>query len=218
MVGGIEADGREIAEHANVLAAVGRAQRVAAILDHIQLVLFGDCGDRGEVKRISQSVREHDRARLGPDGGGESVDIYVGRLDIDIYENRNAAVLDDGRNRGRKSGGDGDDLASFHDAPFVQFPRCERRKGQKVGGRARNGEPAMRQAKSHGERGLELAGVAAGGQPHVKRGVEKIAQVARIENLSGAGDVGLSRNELFAGLTLGEEFFAERQNLLAQRV
>ncbi len=163
-------------------------------------------------------MREHDRARFRSDRRCQAIDTHIGRLEIDIDENRNAAVLDDRRDRGRKSGGDGDDLAAFRDPPLVQLPRCQRRKSKKVGGRARDGEPAMREAKPGGERSLELAGVTAGGEPHVERCVEKIAQVARVENLAGAGDVGLSGNERPAGLALGEEFFPERQNLLAQRV
>src|SRR5262249_13983031 len=126
--------------------------------------------------------------------------------------------LNNGRDRGWKSGGDGDDLAAFRDPPLVQFPRRQRRKGQKIGGRARNGQPAVRQAKSRGKCSLELAGVAARGEPHVERCVEKISQVARIENLAGTGDVGLPGYERLAGLALGEEFLTKRQNLLAQRV
>jgi hypothetical protein len=76
----------------------------------------------------------------------------------------------------------------------------------------------VRQAEPRRKCSLERAGVAAGGEPHVERCVEKIAQVARVENLAGAGDVSLSGYECLAGLALGEKFFPERQDLLAQRV
>ncbi len=160
-------------------------------------------------------MREHDCARLRADGGSKTLNVDIGGLEIDVHEDRDAAVLDDGGDGGGKSGGDGDDFAAFRDAPLVQLPGCQRRKGEKIGGRARHREPAMREAEPRRQRRLEFGRVTAGGEPQIERGVEKIAQVGCIENLAGAGDVGLAGNEAPAGLAGGEEFLAERQDLLA---
>ena len=44
-------------------AVVGRAERVAAILDQPQIVLLGDAHDLLEIERIAQRVRDHDQPR-----------------------------------------------------------------------------------------------------------------------------------------------------------
>ena len=73
----------------------------------------------------------------------------------------------------------------------------------------------MLQAEARGQRGLEFGGIAAGGQPHVERGVEQVAQIVGVEHLAGAGNVGLAGNEDLAALALGEEIVAQRQYLCA---
>ena len=107
------------------------------------------------------------------------------------------------------------DLAAGRDAPLVQLPGGQGGERQQVGGRARHGQPAMLQAEARRQRALEFGGIAAGGQPHVERGVEQMAQVVGVEHLAGAGNVGLAGDECPAALSLGEEIVAQRQDLLA---
>lgn len=74
----------------------------------------------------------------------------------------------------------------------------------------------MLQAKTRGKRGFKFVGIAACRKPHVQRRVEQAAQVIRVENLAGAGDIGLPRHECLSALVFGEERVPKRQNLLAQ--
>ena len=59
VVGGVEADGRELAERADRLAVVGAAERVAAVLDQEKVVGFAECADRRQIERVAERVGEH---------------------------------------------------------------------------------------------------------------------------------------------------------------
>ena len=56
------------------LAAIGRAERVAAVLDQIQVVLFAERHHRVEVERIAQRVGDHDGAGLVADRASSSIE------------------------------------------------------------------------------------------------------------------------------------------------
>jgi hypothetical protein len=64
VVRGIEADGGDVAEGADLLAAPGAAEGVAAVFDEPQVVLFAEGGDGVEIEDVAQGVGDHDG--LGP--------------------------------------------------------------------------------------------------------------------------------------------------------
>src|SRR4029077_14832871 len=93
-------------------SVVCRAQRITAVFNDIEVVLFRDRGDRVEIERISERVREHNRPRFRSNSRGQAIDIDIGCREINVDEYRNALILNDWRDRGGKSGGDSNNLAA----------------------------------------------------------------------------------------------------------
>src|SRR5208283_399308 len=112
VVRGIEADGCEIAEGAHLLAVVSRAKGIAAVLDQPQAVFLRKCGDGVEIERIPQRVGEDNGAGAAGKRGFELTDIYVVRRNLNIDEDWDECVLQDGIDGGGKSRGQGDDFVA----------------------------------------------------------------------------------------------------------
>ncbi len=74
------------------------------------LCLLAEGGDGVEIEDVAEGVGDHDGAGAVAAGGFElgDVDLVGGQRDVD--EDRDEAVLEDGVDRGREAGGDGDDL------------------------------------------------------------------------------------------------------------
>jgi hypothetical protein len=168
VVGGVEAYRCQIAERANMLAVVRCAQGITAILYEIELVLPGDGRHGIEIEGVTQSVRDDDRPGFRSDRRCQALDIDVGRFEIDVDKHRNAAILDDRRNGGGEARSDGDDLAARLNLPLVKLPGRQCREGQKVGGRPGYCHAGVLQAKSRGERFLELSAITTDRQPHIQ--------------------------------------------------
>ena len=162
VVGGIEADRANVAEGADQLAVIARAEGVAAVLDHIEIMLLRHPHDLAEVERIAEGVGQNDgpglvgHRRLDPG----RVDI-VGRQ-VDIDEDGHKAVLDGGIDRRREAGRAGDDLVAGLQRPVPQHRRTQGRGRREVGRRAGvdgQGEPDADILRQPGlERGVEPAG------------------------------------------------------------
>ncbi len=62
-MGGIEAEGRHIAEGAEHLIVVGGAERLAGVLDDIELVFAGEGHQRPHIDRVAQEMDRKDGPR-----------------------------------------------------------------------------------------------------------------------------------------------------------
>ncbi len=107
VVRGVEADGRQIAERAD-LSALDRVDPTASQQSSIshRSCVRANARDRGEIERIAQRVREDHGARARRKRGFELRDIDVVGGNGDVDEHRDQAVLDDRIDRGGKAGGD----------------------------------------------------------------------------------------------------------------
>ncbi len=162
----IEAEGRDTSEGADRLAAIARAQRLAAILDERQPAPRTDRHDRVHVARIAIDGNDHHAARLGADRALDFVRIDVERRRIDVDDDGHQAALDErphgGRPRERR-----------HDH-LVAWPQAARSLGigdrgdrQKIGGRARIHHDGIRPAVFLPELVLEIAHL--GAHRHLRR-------------------------------------------------
>src|SRR5205807_3469720 len=86
VVGGEEAQGREVAKRAQGLPAPRPAERVAAVLDEIEAVALRQVHDDVEVARVAEGVREQQGARLRAEGGLEEPRVHVVRAHLAIHE------------------------------------------------------------------------------------------------------------------------------------
>ena len=67
VMGGIEGDGRHVAETADRLAVIGGAERIAAVLEQIEVLLAAKLRSVGEMPGAAQRVRQRRSARVrGP--------------------------------------------------------------------------------------------------------------------------------------------------------
>ena len=92
--------------------SVPRAERVAVVLDEEQVVLGGERGDRIEIERVAERVREHDRARPRADRLREPIDPHVVGAELDVDEHRHEPVEHDRVHGGGESGRDREHLVA----------------------------------------------------------------------------------------------------------
>jgi len=110
VVRGVETGGCEVAESADAAALISGTDGIAAVLDNPEIVFGCEGHDGVEIKRIAQRVRQHDRSGAFGDGGFKLsyVNVVSGNLNVD--EDRDEAVLEDGIDGCGESSGYGDDL------------------------------------------------------------------------------------------------------------
>ncbi len=99
-----------------------------------------------------------------------------------------------------KAGGDGDDLVARLDAPLAELRRGQRHEGQQIGRGARIGQGTVLHAEKLGELPLESFGIAAGGQPEIKGGIDQVVDLSLIEHPAGIGDAVTGREAFFVGV------------------
>ncbi len=173
---------------------VSAAEGVAVVLDQPEVVLAAKFEDGADVEGIAQGVGDHDGLGLAGDKGGlELLGADVARNGVVIEEDGDGAELDDGRDGGGETGGDGDDLIAGQDA-FVrgELVRGERGEGDEVGRGAGVDEEAVFHAKEGGELLLEGFALGAEGEPEVEGGAHGGLDLVFVEHATGVGD-GLAR-------------------------
>ena len=152
---------------------IAASQRVAVILHQPEPVPVAESPHGGQIKGIAQRVGDHDRLR--PLGQGF---LQPGNVDIvlrhrHIHKNRNRAILKNGRYRGGKAAGNGDNLVSPANLPLAQFRRGQRRKGDQIGGRAAVDQMRVFHAQPCGEFFLEPLRKPPGRQPEIQHGIRQ---------------------------------------------
>ena len=182
LVRGIEADRRDIAERADLLAVVRRAHRVAAILHEPEVVFFRARSDRGEVERVAECVRDHDCTRSRPDGFLEPGDVDVVGRNGHVEKDRDEAVLHDRVHRRRETGGDGDHLVARHQPAIAELRGGERGQREQVRARAGVHQRTLAHTDEAWKLPLELVGEAPCGEPEVQRGVDEMLEFVRVEH------------------------------------
>jgi len=124
----------KIAECAGEFVVVAAAEGVAIVFDEEKVVLFAELGDGGEVERITECVRHEDGFGFaGLVGFFELLDAGVEGDRVVVDEDRDETILKNRRYGGWKSGGDGDDFITGHDAVFFQARAGKGGGGEQVG-------------------------------------------------------------------------------------
>ena len=213
----IEALGGKVAEGACPFAVVLRAQRVAVVFDQPEAPLVAEAFDFPEVEGISQRVGEEDCFGLARDiGRFQLVGSGVGSQGIHVNKDRHAAVLDDGRRRGGKSRGGGDDLVAGTDAPLLELVGREGRKSDQVCGRARVDQEAIPDAEELREFPLERGAFRSQRKPEVEHARDARLDLLGAIDACGVGNHRLARGEGLLPLAQGDQLAGLLQDLLAQ--
>ena len=133
VVRGIKAHGRQLAEGSYRLAVVGGAERVAAVLDQVEIMFAAERRHGAKIERVAKGVRDHHRARSRAQGAFEMrhVDAVGAQLSVDEY--RDQPVLHDRVHRGRESRRRRDHLVARLHAVGRHHRRAERAHGNEVG-------------------------------------------------------------------------------------
>jgi hypothetical protein len=107
---GVEAQGADMAEGADLAVAIGAAEGIAAIFHQPESVMIGKRSHFFDREGDSQRVGEHDGARLRANGGSDRGKrrVVAGRCGID--EDRYQAILQNGVDRCRETRRSGNDL------------------------------------------------------------------------------------------------------------
>jgi len=149
---------------------IGAAEGVAVILNEPEVVLLAEGEDGAEIKGIAQGVSHHHSLGLsGDEGGLKLFHAGVTGLGVVVDEDGHRALLENGRNRRREAGGDGDDLVAGLDALVVrQLMRGERGEGDEICGRARIYEQAVFHAKQGCEFLFEGFAFGPEGEPEIE--------------------------------------------------
>ncbi len=165
---GVEAEGDEVAEAADRLAAPACAERLRGILDHAQFLAPREVVQPVAIDRQAREIDRDDGAARGGHGLFGSVEIDIARARIDVDEHRLAAHLEYHVRRRHPGERRGDDFMTFADAGEAQADF--QRRGARV-------EAAHRASATQlGERGLEAFDLRARSDP------------ARAQHLADAGD------------------------------
>ena len=114
--------------------------------------------------------------------GFELLGIYVVGGHLNVHEHRHQAILDDGIDRGRKSGSDRDDLVAGPQPALAQLRRGQACQRQQVGGRAGVYQRRMTQAPEAREGTLEFGGIAPRCQPKVEGAIDEVDEIVVIED------------------------------------
>jgi hypothetical protein len=170
---GVEGEDRVHPVPADARAAVGRAERLARILDQREAVRRGDLAQRFELARVAEDVDGDDRARARRDGRLDRGRVEVERVGIDVGEHRRRALVDEAVGRRGERIGRGDALVTGADARDVAQ--------QVQTGRAVGDGRRVRRADERGERLLELLDPRPERQPPRAQGLEDELLVALVQ-------------------------------------
>ena len=154
MVRRIEAESGYISKGANPPSIEGGTQGIAAIFDQPEIVLTRKLGNRGNIERISQCVREDHG--LGPRTQRflQLGNIHIVGSQLDIYEDRHQAVLQNGIHCRRKSRCNRNDFIARFELSFPERRGGQRRKRHQVCRRTGIHQPRV--THSHELRKLEF--------------------------------------------------------------
>ena len=152
-------------------------------------------GDGVKIEWIPQRVGEDDSSSAFRKRGFELTDIYVIRRNLNIDEDWDERVLQDGIDRGGKSCGQGDDLVAGPQPPTAQLVRRQGGDRQQVGRGARVHQHRFAHAAELGKLTFELVGEPAGSQPEIECGVDQQRDFLLVENAAGNGYGGRSGHE-----------------------
>ena len=109
---GIKAGGGKVAKGPNLAPFVERADGIAAVLDHPEIVLRCQFHDGIDVKRVAECVRQHDGSGALGDCRFKLSYIYVVSWNLNVDEDWDEPVLNNRIDGGGKSSSYGDDLVS----------------------------------------------------------------------------------------------------------
>ena len=184
VVRGVEADGGDVAEGADVLALPGGAERVAAVFDQPQVVLLAESRDRVEIEDVAEGVGDHDGLDPGTVGllKERGVDLEAG--DSDVEEDGHEAVLEDRVDRSREARGDGDDLIAGLELAVAKLGRAQRGERDQVRGGAGVDQRGRPDADKAGKFALKLLRPAAGGEPGVEARLDDRADIFGVDDLA----------------------------------
>ena len=150
---GVEAEGRVVAEEADVRALPAGAERDGAVFDDLEPVLLGERQDGRHLARNAGEVHERDGARARRDGGGDAIGGDVARRRIGVDEDGTRADPLDAVHGGDVRQRRRDHLVARLE-PEVQIRKVQRR-------HARADRHAVRAAAGErGELGLERLALA----------------------------------------------------------
>jgi len=219
VVRGIKAEGGEMAEGAGVLAVIAAAEGVAVVFHQPEVVTVAYITQFGQLEGHAHSVGHHHRLGLRTDGGLDGLQGRDVGAELDIDEDGHGTVLDGGVDRGRKTGGDGDDFIARLDAAVAKLGAGEGGEGDQVGrGAGVDGEDVFG-AEKLGQAGLEFLGEATGGEPEVEGGIDQGGQFVGVVDPAGVMDLVLARAEgALLRLAGGVEGFHQVADLLTQGV
>ena len=186
VVRGIETARRHVAELADVPAAEGRPERVAAVFHEPQVVPLAEVGDRGTVERITERMGEHHRPRLVALGRLEAIHVdVIGGLCfwmLDVNEHGHAVVLQDRVDRRRETRGHGDHLVAGLQGLGQEFVRREGRQGEQIRTRPGVHEARATHAHASGESFFKFLGEPPRGEPEVERTIDEVFDLRGIEH------------------------------------
>lgn len=136
----IEAGRTEVTDTAReFLLAINRvegAQRVTVILDEPEVVLVTKILNRLEVEWVTERMRNHDGLRLVRERRLKLRHIDVVLRDRHIDKDRHSTVVDNRRDRRRKTGCHRDDLITAADTALTEQWRSQRHECQQIGRRS----------------------------------------------------------------------------------
>ena len=178
VVGWVEAERADVAECADELAVIGGAQRVAGVLDNVEVVTsWRPRMTVAEIERIAERVGDHDRLGLRRDRFLEAVGAHVVSRDVHIHEYRNEAVLKGRIHGSREPRGAGEHLVPRLERTSFQRVRREGGERQQVGGGSGIGGERVPQAEEGPQLGLKSLVEAAGGEPEIQGAIHQGAHV-----------------------------------------
>jgi hypothetical protein len=141
-------------------------------------------------------MREHDRFGFPRRKGGfELIGARVECAGVVIDEDRHGPVLDDRRDRGRKTGGARDHFVTGTDAAFTQLVAGERGNRQKVCRRSRIDQQGALQTERRGQLRFKGLPLCTEGEPEIERRADGGFHFVRRKNASGVWNTRAPRRE-----------------------
>ena len=214
----VKARGADIAygacEAGLAVQGISAAERIAVVLDEPKPVRVTESLHRLQVKGVAERVRNHHGLGLI----GERC-LKLGHIDVvlrnaDVHKDRNRAVLDDGRDRGREAAGHGDHfIAALHPA-LAELRGGQRHEGEEVRARTRVYERHIGDAQVLAELLLKEIAVATGGQPELQDGIRRIHHLLVVVDAGRVGNAVARLKGLFLLAVARRILFHQRQYLL----
>jgi hypothetical protein len=146
----LKAEAADVAKGADEPAAMPGAERLGAVLDHLQAAALGQGHNLGHVAGVAEEVRDDDGPRAVGEHALDRCGGDVIRPRIDIGEDGDRALIEDWRQRPHVGDCRGDN--------FIPRLGVQRGDGHVKGGRARAAGMGMRRADPGGEAAFELLG------------------------------------------------------------